>query len=135
MEWGMEFGTHTHTHKDSLSKMTKSEVEWEIKESTECFRENTGIDPKFISYPHGTFKDYNPFDIKTIKKFNYSGALTTNIGRNDQSQNPYELKRIIVYEADSLREFKKKVVGAYDIVETFQKFWLSIAGSKPYRSY
>ncbi len=134
MEWGMEFGTHTHTHPNSLSKMTKSEGEWEIEESTKLFTEKTGINPKFFSYPHGTFKDYSPFHIKVLKAFKYRGALTTNIGRNDRSQNPYELKRIIVYETDSLREFKKKVTGAYDIAESFQKLWLIVAGSKPYRS-
>jgi peptidoglycan/xylan/chitin deacetylase (PgdA/CDA1 family) len=134
MEWGMEFGTHTHTHRDSLSKMTKSEVEWEIKESTKCYREETGVNPEFFSYPHGTFKDYSPFHIDLLKAFKYRGALTTNIGRNGWPQNPYELKRIIVYETDSLREFKKKVTGAYDIAENLQKLWLNVAGSKPNQS-
>jgi peptidoglycan/xylan/chitin deacetylase (PgdA/CDA1 family) len=132
MEWGMEFGTHTHTHRDSLSKMTAGEAEQEIDESTRRFREKTGIAPKLFSYPHGTFKDYGPSHIRVLKAFQYSAGLTTNIGRNDRSQSPYELKRIIVYEADSLREFKKKVTGAYDIAEGLQKLWLSVAGARPY---
>lgn len=130
MEYGMEFGTHTHTHRDSLSKMSYEQAMKEIDKSTETFREKTGTYPQIFSYPHGTFKDYDKTHIESLKSYNYKAALTTNIGRNDPSQNPYELKRIIVYEEDSLWEFKKKVHGAYDIAETLQKMWLSVAGTK-----
>jgi len=133
MEYGIEFGTHTHTHKDSLSKMDIEDVKEEIEESTKIFMEKTGIYPELFSYPHGTFKDYDTTHIELLKSYKYKAAVTTNIGRNSQSQNLYELKRIIIYEKDSLREFKKKVCGAYDIAETLQKIWLIIAGSKPYR--
>jgi peptidoglycan/xylan/chitin deacetylase (PgdA/CDA1 family) len=131
IEWGMEFGTHTHTHRDSLSRMAADEAEREIDESTRHFREKTGIEPQLFSYPHGTFKDYNTSHINILKAFNYRAALTTSIGRNGPCQDPYELKRIIVYETDSLREFRKKVTGAYDIAGSLQKLWLSVAGSKP----
>lgn len=131
IEYGMEFGTHTHTHKDSLSKMTLDEAKKEIEESTKTFKEQTGISPELFSYPHGTFKDYNPAHIELLKSYNYKAAVTTNTGRNSSIQAPYELKRIIIYEEDSLWEFKKKVHGAYDIAETLQKAWLSIAGSEP----
>jgi len=130
MKYGMEFGTHTHTHRDSLSNMDKKEIEWEIKECTRIFKEKTGVYPELFSYPHGTFKDYNKTHIKLLKLYNYKGALTTNAGRNSVEQNPYELKRIIIYEEDSLWEFKKKVNGAYDIAGVLQKIWLKIAGAK-----
>lgn len=133
MEYGMEFGTHTHTHKDSLSKMTLYEAKKEIEESTKTFKDKTGIVPEFFSYPHGTFKDYNATHIELLKLYNYKAAVTTNAGRNTPFQDSYELKRIIIYEEDSLWEFKKKVHGAYDIAETLQKAWLHIAGSEPYK--
>jgi peptidoglycan/xylan/chitin deacetylase (PgdA/CDA1 family) len=133
MEYGMEFGTHTHTHRDSLSKMSLDEAKKEIEESTKVFKGKTGIDAEIFSYPHGTFKDYNAEHIELLKSYNYKAAVTTNTGRNTPSQGSYELKRIIIYEEDSLWEFKKKVYGAYDIAETLQKAWLSIAGSEPYR--
>jgi peptidoglycan/xylan/chitin deacetylase (PgdA/CDA1 family) len=128
IEHGMEFGTHTHTHRASLSKMNAEEVKREIRQSTEAFIEHTGIHPEFFSYPHGTFKDYDESHIRILRLFDYKAALTTHIGRNGRSQNPYELKRIIVYEEDSFREFKKKVHGAYDITAILQKIWLNIAG-------
>ncbi|MEW6042442.1 MAG: polysaccharide deacetylase family protein [Elusimicrobiota bacterium] len=135
VEYGMEFGTHTHTHRDSLSNMSVEEVENEIGESTQNFKEKTGFYPELFSYPHGTFKDYDKAHIELLKSYNYRAALTTNAGRNSTSQNPYEIKRIIIYEEDSLWEFKKKVNGAYDIAEPLQKIWLNIAGTKKYKNY
>lgn len=131
IEYGMEFGTHTHTHKGSLSGMDIKDAEGEIAESSEMLKEKTGIYPEIFSYPHGTFKDYNTNHVELLKKYKYKIALTTNTGRNSRMQNPYELKRIIVYEEDSLWEFKKKVNGAHDIAEDLQKLWLNVAGSKP----
>jgi len=129
-EYGMEFGTHTHTHKNSLSRLDIQETKEEIETSTKLFKEKIGCDPELFSYPHGTFKDYNASHIDLLKAYNYRAALTTNIGRNNQFQNPYELKRIIIYEEDSFWEFKKKMKGAYDFAGYLQKIWLRVVGTK-----
>jgi peptidoglycan/xylan/chitin deacetylase (PgdA/CDA1 family) len=129
---GMEFGTHTHTHRDSLSNMTADDARREIEDSTRAFTEKTGRRPEVFSYPHGTFKDYNEAAIRLLRSHNYRAALTTNIGRNGRGQSLFELKRIIIYEEDSLWEFKKKVRGAYDMAGALQRLWLNAAGSKPY---
>lgn len=132
---GMEFGTHTHTHRDSLTKMDIHEARREIEESTRLFNERLDTTPRLFSYPHGTSKDYNDKHIEILKSCNYKAALTTNAGRNGMLQNQYELKRIIIYEEDSFWEFKKKVHDAYDIAEKLQKLWLNTVGSKPYKSW
>lgn len=132
MEYSMEFGTHTHTHRDSLSNMSEEDAKKEIEESTRTFLKNTGLHPELFSYPHGTFKDYNETHIELLKLYNYKAALTTNTGRNSPGEKEYELKRIIIYEEDSLWEFKKKLSGAYDFVEAFQRVWINMAGSKKY---
>jgi len=134
MGYGMEFGTHTHTHRVSLTKMDIHEARKEIEESTKLFIERLDTNPELFSYPHGTSKDYNNNHIEILKSCKYKAALTTNSGRNEISQDPYELKRIIIYEEDSFWEFKKKVHGAYDIAEKLQKVWLNTVGSKPYNS-
>lgn len=128
---GMEFGTHTHTHTCALSRMTDDEAQRELSECTRKFTEELGIAPLVFSYPHGTMRDYNSTHIKMLRSLGYRAALTTNIGRNAPDQDPFHLKRLIVYEEDSLREVKKKVRGAYDVVESMQRVWLRLAGSVP----
>ncbi|MFN8009003.1 MAG: polysaccharide deacetylase family protein [Terriglobia bacterium] len=135
MESGMEFGTHTHTHSHSLSELSLDVATQELKDCTALFKARTGLDPKVFCFPHGTTLDYNREHIEMIKSLGYQAALTTNIGRNSSSQDPFELKRLIVYEEDSLQEVKKKAQGAYDFVGTLQKGWLWIAGAKKYSDY
>jgi len=130
-EEGMEFGTHTHTHSRSLSRMSDEEAWKELRESTRLFADKLGFPPEVFSYPHGTSKDYNSAHVNMLKSLNYRGALATNIGRNALDQDLFHLKRLIVYEEDSLREVKKKVYGAYDVVEGMQRIWLRFAGSVP----
>jgi peptidoglycan/xylan/chitin deacetylase (PgdA/CDA1 family) len=132
---GMEFGTHSHTHRTSLSQMTEEEAANEIRNCTELFKERTGQTPAFFCFPHGTRRDYNRAHVNLLKSMGYKGALTTNIGRNLHSQDPYELNRLIIYEEDSFGEFKKKVRGAYDFVSTLQKGWLRVAGAAKYQDF
>jgi peptidoglycan/xylan/chitin deacetylase (PgdA/CDA1 family) len=132
---GMEFGTHTHTHRDSLTKMPEDEAPLEIRTCTELFKEKMGYTPTFFCFPHGTRRDYNLTHVNMLRSLGYLGGLTTNIGRNGLSQDPYELKRLIIYEEDPLWEFKKKVHGAYDFVGTLQKGWLSFAGASKYQDF
>lgn len=133
MEYGMEFGTHTHTHGDSLSMMDIEDAKSEIEKSTRILMEKTGVYPDVFSYPHGSFKDYGAVHVELLKSLSYKVALTTNAGRNCPLQDPYQLKRIIIYEEDSMWEFKKKVKGAYDIAGSLQKMWLNIAGTGKYK--
>ena len=135
MDSGMEFGAHTHTHRDSLSNLSLEDARKEIEDSTRTFFEKTDTRPVIFSYPHGTFKDYDPAHIEMLKGHGYLAALTTNMGRNGSSQGLFELKRIVVYEEDSIWEFKKKVHGAYDVAERLQRIWLNAAGSKKLSDY
>jgi len=135
MRSGMEFGTHTHTHSDSLSKLEPGEAKREIEQSTRIFKEKIGVRPELFSYPHGTLKDYDGTHIELLQSHDYKAALTTNIGRNGEWPNLYELKRIIIYEEDTLWEFKKKTGGAYDFAEVLQKQWLNLFGSKSHKDY
>ena len=135
MEGGMEFGTHTHTHTRSLSELSIEVAAQELRDCTNVFKEETASNPKVFCFPHGTALDYGPEHIGMIKSLGYEAALTTNIGRNTSMQDPFELKRLIVYEEDTLWEVKKKAQGAYDFVGALQNGWLRIAGAKKYSEY
>ena len=135
LEAGMEFGTHTHTHAQSLSDMTLEVAVQELRECTETFKGKTGISPQVFCFPHGTTRDYDQRHVELIRSLNYAAGLTTNVGRNHAGQNPFELKRLIVYEEDSLWEVMKKLRGAYDFVGPLQKGWLLIAGANKYSDY
>lgn len=128
----MEFGTHSHTHSTSLSNLNRDDAKKEIEICTSVFREKMQSDPTIFCYPHGTFKDYDESHIAVLKACGYKAALTTNIGRNSSCQSLYELRRLIVYDDDSLWEFRKKASGAYDFFENLHKAWLTIAGAQPY---
>jgi peptidoglycan/xylan/chitin deacetylase (PgdA/CDA1 family) len=128
MDYGMEFGTHTHTHRASLSRMTQEEAEREIRDCTACYREHIGTDPHLFSFPHGTTRDFDESHIRILTAEGYRAAVTTSAGRNEPEQELFRLKRLIVYENDTLREFRKKVHGAYDVTGSLQQLWLRVVG-------
>jgi len=129
MQYGIELGPHSHTHRTSLSKMTYNEAKDEIFNSTKIISDKLGYQPYVFCFPHGTTKDYNNQHINFLKLLGYKAAVTTMQGRNDMDVNPFELKRLIIYEEDTLNEFKKKVHGQYDFIGSLQKLWLNIFGT------
>lgn len=89
---GMEFGAHSRNHPDLRNKPTDYLV-WQSLGPRETIEYNLGEQPRFYSYPSGT---YDEEAIAVIHSAGYWAGLTTHQGATHSSQHLFELKRIRV---------------------------------------
>jgi len=104
---GWSFGSHTLTHPDLLS-LKKSEAERQIKQSKEALESKLQEPINFFSYPAGKF---NQEIIEIVQSAGYKGAVTTKFGRENNSRDIYQLKRVRVSGSDTLKSFIVKISG------------------------
>lgn len=102
---GMEIGSHTSTHKD-LTKISANQLEKELVDSKNYLQEVTGKPIDFLCYPAGRF---NEQVIQESKKAGYLAAVTTQMGKAKNKQDPFQWKRIRINYSDGLKGFSKKV--------------------------
>jgi peptidoglycan/xylan/chitin deacetylase (PgdA/CDA1 family) len=89
----VEFGSHTASH-TILSRAGKSRQEIEIARSKSAIQENLGSQPAHFAYPNGHREDYNEHSIQLLRQQGYQTAVTTEVGLNDSSSDPYQLRRM-----------------------------------------
>ncbi|HET9529635.1 MAG TPA: polysaccharide deacetylase family protein [Blastocatellia bacterium] len=104
---GIEIGSHTCTH-PKLSKLTKQEIERELKESREAIRARLGGRDIPFAYPYG---DYSDCVIDQSRRAGYVCALTTDEGPNDFDENIFALRRTLIGDDDDLPAFAARVSG------------------------
>lgn len=123
-ENGMSIGSHTCSHR-SLAKLSRTEIEAEVGHSKKTLEEKLQTEVSSFSYPFGspTYGDFNPMTEGALKKAGYAVACTTGWGANEMGDNPYTLKRIPVYDHDTLFDFKCKIYGASDWLEKCKTLW------------
>ena len=66
-------GNHTHSH-EALAKLSEQEIENEISTSQKLLEELTGIAPKSISYPYGS---YSPKVLNIVERHKFQLGVTT----------------------------------------------------------
>ena len=121
---GMSIGSHTCSHR-SLSTLNRAETAEEVGHSKKILEERLQTEVSSFSYPFGSpiYGDFNPATEEALKKAGYAVACTTGWGANQMGDNPYTLKRIPIYDHDTLFDFKCKIDGASDWVEKFKSLW------------
>ncbi len=87
---GMEIGSHSRDHPDLAGKDSDYLV-WQALGSQETIEANTGAHPRVLSYPAGSY-DQRVIDI--FRSAHYWGAVTTQQGVIQRSDQPFELKRV-----------------------------------------
>jgi len=112
------FGSHTLAD-IHLTRVTAEEAERQLLTSKEILEDRLGDNIKLFSYPHGAFDT----DVKQlVESCGYDCASTTVYGANDGNADVFELKRIGIYSTETtLREFKKKLAGAYNFLNLLQR--------------
>lgn len=88
MENGMEFGNHSHFHKQ-LAALSKEEQEEEIEKSTKILRDKFGKIESF-SYPNGS---YTEEAIEMLEKQGYTSAVTVELKVNEGKVEPFKIAR------------------------------------------
>jgi peptidoglycan/xylan/chitin deacetylase (PgdA/CDA1 family) len=104
---GITFGSHTLTH-PNLASLTPDEARREIAESKKLLEEHFGHKVNFIAYPYGR---RNPVVDDVVRLAGYRGAVTTHHGKNTDSTDPVQLKRLRVTGNTTIKEFEKMLDG------------------------
>lgn len=111
---GIVFGVHTRNHR-VLSKLSKNEMESEIKGSKEDLEKILGEKVEYFAYPYGLKRHYNLQTKEIVKDAGYKCAFTAINGVNLPGCDMFELKRTKIERGDSFNSFKRIVDGALDV--------------------
>ena len=87
---GITIASHTLTH-PRMAQISPTEAMQELVESKKVLEKELGQEVQFFCYPYG---DYNDAVMKLVQEAGYRGAITTNLGLNNQDTNPYLINRI-----------------------------------------
>jgi peptidoglycan/xylan/chitin deacetylase (PgdA/CDA1 family) len=108
---GGRLGSHGMTHAD-LTKLTDSELEYELKESKRLIEERTNAAVESLAYPFGYF---NRRVIGFAKAAGYKEAFTTCDSAVQGHGDPYRRRRIEIKGTDSEFVIKLKLSRWYDL--------------------
>lgn len=106
----VDFGAHGVLH-ISLIKATHATAVNELRKSKEEIEAKLSVVVEAFSYPYGT---YNEFVKSLTKDAGFKLGFTARFGINTSSTDLFELRRITIFSSDSLSDFRKKLLGAYD---------------------
>jgi len=117
-DFNIDIGLHSLSHQ-RLTAIGEVELRQEIPQAKIMLENAVGKQIALFSYPHGV---YNARVITMLKESNFNSACSSSIGKNDFNTPLYELCRTEITGADSLFEFRKKLAGAYDLLQFKRQF-------------
>ncbi|MCK4437351.1 polysaccharide deacetylase family protein [bacterium] len=98
---GMEFGSHSHTHR-LLPSLPKEEIRLEVERSKSVLESKLGEPIEFFSYPWGKLNE----EVKEIVEgCGYRGAFSTLPGKNRMGEDSFALRRILIRGYDTTFHF------------------------------
>ncbi|MEK6578651.1 MAG: polysaccharide deacetylase family protein [Bdellovibrionota bacterium] len=115
---GFTIESHSHTH-PNLKKLSREQIETDLKAVEETFLQNIGNKPKFFAYPGGK---YSIEAVGSLRSSGYRGAFTINRGRVMVGDDPFQLKRNGMGRDTSWIEFLVRVSPANDLYERIVNF-------------
>jgi peptidoglycan/xylan/chitin deacetylase (PgdA/CDA1 family) len=107
------FGAHTVTH-PILTRMSLAEATEEIRASKEAIEEKLTSPVRVFAYPNGRQDDFNESIKKVLKEAGFLCAATILWGTNSIDTDPFELRRIGIWDKDTNRSALK--LGWYKFV-------------------
>lgn len=111
-EQGIEFGAHTHTHRD-LTTLPASGLESEIARSSGDLADILGVVPKSLAYPFGM---YNEAVHRCVKK-TFQLAFTCDEGLNGLGTELHMLRRTMVQQGDTMLDFAFRLKLGFSPIE------------------
>jgi peptidoglycan/xylan/chitin deacetylase (PgdA/CDA1 family) len=99
---GVSIGSHTVTH-PYLIEMHDKEIRREFIDSKNTLEKWTGVPCRFLSIP-GNF--YTRRIARIARECGYDAVFTANVGTVSQVTDPFDINRLIVEGAFTLREFQ-----------------------------
>jgi peptidoglycan/xylan/chitin deacetylase (PgdA/CDA1 family) len=111
-EHGIELGAHTLTH-PTLPELDAESLRREIEGSRDLIEERTGRRPATFCYPRGRFDTRVK---EAVREAGFDLACTTMPGCVTPDTHPFSLRRTFIAYDDSLRDFRKKLDGSFDLL-------------------
>lgn len=109
----IEFGSHSVSHRP-LGGLSETEVREEVRCSKEAIEQHLSCKVRWFAFPYGNLADIPPMSERILMESGYLGACSTRWGRFNRPVDQYALRRIDVWEDDTLEDFKAKLSGYYD---------------------
>lgn len=94
---GVDFGSHTLSH-PILSKEKLATMRDEVILSKQFIEDKLGHTINGFAYPNGTEDDYDDDTVLAVKDAGYGYAVTTISGTNYADADPFQLKRINLFD-------------------------------------
>ena len=107
----VEIGSHGISH-TPLNSLTEDKIDKEIVESRMEIEQNIGRQVRFFAFPFGRY--LNSYRNNKNLLLSYNAACTSWWGRYNSLKDLYALRRIGIWDSDSLRDFIDKLEGNYD---------------------
>lgn len=116
---GVELGAHTLTH-PNLTEVDDDRLRREISGSRDRIEQRLSVRVRTFCYPRGKFDTR----VKTaVREAGYDLACTTLEGCVTEETHPFSLRRTFVANDDSLRDFRHKLEGSFDLLHGARE-WL-----------
>jgi peptidoglycan/xylan/chitin deacetylase (PgdA/CDA1 family) len=106
-----EIGSHGISH-TPLNRLTEDKIDKEIVESRMEIEQKVGRQVRFFAFPFGRY--LNSYRSNKNLLLSYNAACTSWWGRYNSMKDLYALRRIGIWDSDSLRDFIDKLEGNYD---------------------
>ena len=116
---GMEIASHSWNHAD-LTKVRDNVLKKEVEVSKLELERIIGTEVSSFAYPYGLFEDRT---IEALKKAGYTKACTTKTGWLGSDADPFRIRRVAIFNHDTLSSFARKIAFADTEVS-----WKDIAG-------
>ncbi len=116
---GIELGAHTLTH-PSLTELGDEELRREVEGSRDRIEERTGHRPSSFCYPRGDFDERVK---RAVRQAGFELACTTLPGCVTPDTHPFSLRRTFIAFDDTLRDFRRKLEGSFDLLHAARQRW------------
>lgn len=111
-ENGMEIGSHTVSHV-RLPDSDDARLAQELSASKAALEGILGHPVNSFAYPYGAWDERC---VEAVKQTGYSAACTTRTGWALRDHDPYRLRRLTVFNKDTLSSFARKLhFGSHDV--------------------
>ncbi|HBU28873.1 MAG TPA: polysaccharide deacetylase [Thiobacillus sp.] len=116
---GMEIGSHTATHV-RLTEVDETRLLHELADSKAMLEDVLGNTVGSFAYPYGAWDERCA---EAVRQSGYTAACTTRTGWALRDNTPYLLRRLTVFNTDTLGSFARKLcLGRHDVR------WRDLAG-------
>jgi peptidoglycan/xylan/chitin deacetylase (PgdA/CDA1 family) len=116
---GIDLGAHTLTHR-SLTLLPEDEIRHEVLGSREAIEQHAGVSVRTFCYPRGHFDERVK---QIVRDAGFEVACTTLPGCVTPNTHPFSLRRTFVARDDTLRDFRHKLDGSFDLLHEARQWW------------